>query len=369
MKMQIKWKLGGVTEVLQVKGVFEESNSALADVFRSIASSPDARVFLVADGNVVSRTEGLGSKIGRYLQTYSIALAGQPAVVSAGEKAKMEDFFAFKKTLAAAMEARLGANDVLIAIGGGSLFDVAGLVAAQVGGGMKYIKIPTTVPAMVDAAFAERALFNFGNIKDAFGVHAPANAVIIDSSFAPTVLDGVWRAGFAEILRIGVATDSKLVNKVISSINSIKSRSKDVLEDLIASAVKLRVKSGPINFGLWCAERLESMSAYKLPHGYAVAIGTAISIRYAALRGNISSEDAESVVSALGEIGALDSLEHSQHLMAQAQKVVDGLNLWRLSHLGGIESISSIGKRIYEDEVDSALMAQAVSSFLINRTA
>lgn len=368
MKMQIKWKLGGETEVLPVKGIFEEGNSVLADTFRSIATEPNARVFLVADGNVVSRTEGLGSKIGRYLQANSITLAGQPAVVSAGEKAKMDDFFAFRKTLAAAIGANVGVNDVLIAIGGGSLFDVAGLVAAQVGGGMKYIKIPTTVPAMIDAAFADRALFNLGNIKDAFGVYYPANAVIIDTSFAPTVLDGVWRAGFAEILRIGVATDSKLVTKVISSIEAIKSRSEESLEDLITSAIKLRVKSGPINLGLWCAEKLESMSAYKLPHGYAVAIGTAISMRYAALRGHISSEDAEIVVSTLGAIGALDSLEHSQHLIAQAQRVVEGLDFWRVSHPGGVESISSIGKRIYEDEIDSALMAEAVSSFLIKRT-
>ena len=367
MKMQIKWKKGGVTDVLPTTGIFEEGNTQLADTFRALAGDENGRVFLVADSNVVSRTESLGSKIGRYLQANNITLAGQPSVVATGEKAKLDDFFAFKKVLGAAIEANVGMNDVLVAIGGGSLFDVAGAVAAQVGGGMKYIKIPTTVPAMVDGAYAERALFNFGNFKDAFGVFAPADAVIIDPSFASTVLDGVWRAGFAEILRIGAVADAKLVRNVLSSVDAIKVRSLEVLDELLMTAVKLRVKSGPLNFGLWCAERLESMSGYKLPHGYAVAMGTAISLRYAASRGHISNDDAQSLIDGLLAIGALDSFEHSQHLVAQPQKVVEGIDAWRIAHAGGIESVSPIGKRIFEDETDDEIMAAAVSSFLIKR--
>lgn len=364
--MKTKWKNSGVTEVETTRDVFDESNEVLATMLKTLAGDGDARVFLVADGHVVQSTKSLGQKIGRYFQTYGITLIAPPVVMVAGEKIKQDDFFAFRKILSAAVEARAGVGDVLVALGGGSLFDVAGSVAAQVGGGMKYVKLPTTVPAMVDGAFAQRTLLNCGTRKDRFGVFYPADGIVIDPFFAATVMDGVWRAGFAEMLRIALATDAKTAEKLISIAPNVKKREMEGLDELVASVVKQRVRAGSVNLGLWCAERLGSMSSYKLPHGYAVAVATAIMMRYSTLRGLIPVQDAERVINALGEMGALDSLGHSQHLIAMPKRIAAGFDIWRITNPGGIEVLSALGERVIEDSMDEELMMRAVSSFAVD---
>lgn len=365
--MEIDWKKSGSTRVEETDDVFGEGNAALAEALRRVSGSDNPRVMLVADANVVSRTESLGSRIGRYVKEHGIELAAAPVVISCGEKAKFEDFFSYRRVVMAAVQARLAKDDVLLALGGGSLFDVAGFAASQIRGGLKYVKIPTTISAMVDGAYAQTAFFNFGSAKDSFGAFAPADEVIVDARFADTVMDGVWRAGFAEIMRIGAARDAKLLKAAVKSIPEIRERAPGVAASLIAPALKTRLKKGPVSVGLWCAHKLQPMSSYKLPHGYSVAIGTAMAARYSAMRGLIDSDKAEEIVSAFREIGSLDSVEHSQHVIAHAQKVADGIRIWRLANPGPIEWFSDIGKTVMEDDVDIDLAAAAVHSFAISR--
>lgn len=365
--MEIEWKRSGSTSVETANDVFGEDNTALANVLRRVAGVEHPRVMLVADANVVSRTESLGARIGLYVKKQGIELAGAPVVVQCGEKAKFEDFYSCRRVLLNAIQSKLGKNDVLLALGGGSLFDVAGFVATQVAGGVKYVKIPTTISAMVDGAYAQTALFNFGGAKDSFGVFAPADAVVVDPLFADTVMDGVWRAGFAELLRIGFACDSKFAKSVMKAKDEIRERKKGLAGKFVGAALKARLAKGPLRVGLWCANRLQSMSAYKLPHGYSVAIGTAIAARYSAMRGLIDSDKAEEIVGAFGEIGALDPVEHSQHVIGHPYRVAEGVSIWRISNPGPIEWFADIGKTVLEDDVDLELVAKAVHTFAIKR--
>ena len=110
--------------------------------------------------------------------------------------------------VSAALDAKIGADDVLMAIGGGSVLDVAGYAAAQVRGGVKLVRVPTTPAAMVDAAFAHYAAVDFREIKDALRIQCEPDAVIVDRSYAKTVLDGVWRGGLGEIVRFAASAIS-----------------------------------------------------------------------------------------------------------------------------------------------------------------
>ena len=65
--MEIDWKKSGSTRVEETDDVFGEGNAALAEALRRVSGSDNPRVMLVADANVVSRTESLGSRIGRYV--------------------------------------------------------------------------------------------------------------------------------------------------------------------------------------------------------------------------------------------------------------------------------------------------------------
>ena len=310
--------------------VFGES-VALADLLKKVTGSEEPKVLIVADMNVVQRIEGLGSKIGRYVQAHGIRLAGSPVVIAGGEKAKADNLQSALKVVSAILSAKLGRNDVVLALGGGAILDVAGYAAAQARGGVKLVRLPTTPAAMMDAAFADYAAVDSATVKDALRVPSVPAAVVIDTGFAPTVLDGVWRGGVGEAVRLAVASDSAFFKRMVKVLPAYRERDPEALAAIVADVCKVRAKKGATSVGLWSALRLESMSGYKLPHGYAVSIGLCIDLGYAVEKGLMKAADRDAVVGLLGECGALDGLNHSSHLLGQADNLLFGLDAWALS--------------------------------------
>lgn len=327
---EMKWEEKGVMNVSIVDGVFSEADTATATILKTTTESEKPRVLLVADANVVQRTEGLGSRIGRYLQANGISLASPPIVLQAGEKLKCDNLQSVMKICDTAVRADVGARDVMIALGGGSLLDTAGFAASHIRGGLKLVRIPTTTAAMVDSAFAPTAAVNFNSVKDALRVSSHPVAAIIDIDFTKTVLDGVWRGGFSELVRHAAVRDATLLKRLSAMAQAVHERDNDVMRELIRLAVASRISRGDSDFSLWCASRLESMSGYKLPHGYAVAIAICIDCAYAVECGMLKESEQELICRTLADCGALDGLAHSQHLLSQADSVLKGLDDWRV---------------------------------------
>lgn len=343
-----------------VEDVFGES-SALADIIRKRSGSDEPRILLVADMNVVHRTEGLGTKIGRYLQTHGITLAANPVVIAGGEKAKADNLQSALKVVSAILEAKLGANDCVVALGGGSLLDVAGYAASQVRGGIGIVRIPTTVAAMIDGAFAEYAAVDSVNVKDALRVSSFPAAVLIEPVFANTILDGVWRGGIGEAVRLAVSYDGSFFKKIVKRADTFRNRDFDSMVELVKEAATIRRKKGVSTLADWCASRLESMSGYKLPHGYAVSIGICVDCEYSVRKGWLKEADRDAVRSVLDELGALDGLNHSKHLLMQADNVLLGLDAWKLSTGSAEISVpAGIGKLKPEAEPDRELMGEVL---------
>ena len=331
---------------------FGESD-VLADVLRKASGTDSTRVLIVADMNVVQRTAGLGAKIGRYVQGHGLCLADSPVVVAAGEKIKADGLRSMIHMAASLLDAKLGKEDVVLAIGGGTLLDVACYAAAQIRGGVKVVRMPTTPAAMMDAAFAEYAAVNSSTVKDALRVASCPAAVVIDRTFGATVLDGVWRGGISEGVRLALACDSSLFRRLEELAPAYLARDPEALCEIVEAVVALRRKKGPTQLAEWAALRLESMSSYKLPHGYAVAIGICIDTAYAVETGRMKPADGEAVVGLLEALGALDGLKHSRHLLWQDESLVHGLDAWRLATgSGAIVVPSGIGKSAAEQEPD-----------------
>ena len=310
--------------------VFGESD-VLADTLRKITGSNEPKVLIVADMNVVQRVEGLGSKIGRYVQSHGIRLAGSPVVLAGGEKIKADNLQSALKIVSEMLSAKIGRDDVVLAIGGGTLLDVAGYAAAQVRGGVKFVRLPTTPAAMMDAAYAEFAAVDSATVKDALRVPSVPAAVVVDTSFAASVLDGVWRGGIGEAVRLAVASDSALLKKVESLADAYRDRDGSALSEIVRAVHAVRAKKGGTRLAQWAALRLESMSGYKLPHGYAVSIGVCIDLGYAVQKGLLKPADRDRVVELLRACGALDGLLHSEHLLGQADNLLCGIDAWALS--------------------------------------
>jgi 3-dehydroquinate synthase len=343
--------------------VFDEKNSVLADALKQV-SGEEPRVFLVADANVVNRTDGLGKKIGRYVQAHGIRLAGSPLVISGGEKIKADNFQSVMTATEAMLESRLGCNDTVLVLGGGSVLDVAGYAAAQVRGGVKIVRMPTTVASMVDSAFSHTAAVDSVNVKDAMRVSCVPSAVIVDTLFAKTVLDGVWRGGISAVVRMGAVLDAPLMKKLAKLAGRFNTRDYEAMAEIVNAAVAVRLKKGCSEFSDWSAFRLESMSAYKLPHGYATAIAVCIDAAYAVDKGYLKSSDQEVICGVLAECGALDGLQHSRHLLSQPDSILLGLDAWRLSHGSeAIELPSGIGRLKVEESPDREALRRIITEF------
>ena len=343
-----------------VEDIFGESPK-LAETIFATTRVEAPRMFIAADYNVVNRHEGLGAKIGRYVREHGIGIAGSPEVFSGGEKVKADGMQSLQALAGAMLEAKLGAGDCVVAIGGGTVLDLAGYAAAQVRGGVKLVRVPTTPAAMIDAAFAEYAAIDSQNVKDAMRVASVPEAVLTDLAFAPTVLDGVWRAGFGEAIRLAVALDASLFKKLLNLVEGVKARDDGAMREAIELSVEARLKRGNTNLGLWSAIRLESMSGYKLPHGYAVPMGICVDANYAVARGLLKPEVRDEIVGALANSGALDGMLHSQHLVGQIDRILYGLDAWKLTNgVGEITLPTGIGKSTTEAEPDRELFGQAI---------
>lgn len=284
-------------------------NSVLADIIG------DSRVLIVADMNVVQRTQSLGTRIGAYLKAHRISLAGQPVVMTGGERIKADGFQSALRVASAAVSSGLGSSDFVLALGGGTLLDVAGWVAAQVRGGVRLIRVPTTPASMMGAAFAEYASLDTPSVKDAFRLSISPSAVIINERFAETVLDGVWRAGLGEAVRLAVDKDVKMLSTLSTLAERYGKRDFDTLEKVVEMSVNLRRKKGGTELGLSSAAELEPKSAWKLPHGYAVAIGVLIDVYYDVKAGKRPQEELDECKKILDTCGALDGARHSKHIL------------------------------------------------------
>ena len=347
-----------------VDDVFGESPT-LANVLKQVTGSDEPRILIVADLNVVQRTEGLGTKIGRYVNAHGIRLAGNSVVMAGGEKVKTDNFQWALKMVSSMLEAKLSHSDCVIAIGGGTILDVAGYAAAQVRGGVKLIRVPTTPAAMMDAAFAEYAAVDSLNVKDALRVRSVPAAVMIDFAFARTVLDGVWRGGIGEAVRQAAVADGAFMKKLVKLAPAYYERRPEALEEVVRGTIAVRAKKGASDFASWSAARLESLSGYKLPHGYSIPIGIGVDTGYAVEKGYLKEKDRNLIFGVLNDSGALDGLVHSQHILNQPENVLYGLDAWWLaSDAGGIVVPAGIGKAKLEQEPDRAVYAKVLRGFV-----
>lgn len=341
------------------------ASPVLADVLAGLGGEGGMpKVLIVADANVVQRTEGLGTRIGRYFQAHGITLAGSPVVLPGGEKVKADNLQSALRVMSATLDAKLGSGDCILALGGGSLLDVAGYAAAQVRGGVRIVRMPTTPAAMIDAAFAGYAAVDSASVKDALRVPCAPTAVVTDVSFARTVLDGVWRGGIGEAVRLAAVTDGPLMKKLVKWAEAYRSRDMDTLSEIVKAACAVRAKKGSTPFGLWAAMRLESLSGYKLPHGYAVAIGICIDAAYAVGAGCLKAKDRDAICGVLETCGAMDGLAHSRHVFSQPEDVLLGLDAWNLTPgVRGVVVPAGIGKAKVEESPDRERMTEVLKSF------
>lgn len=264
------------------------------------------RFIIVSDHNVVLHVDSIGKRIGAYVQNFGLQLAGAPVVLSGGERIKMDEFRSAMRILDALYAAELGEGDMILALGGGTILDAAGWVAAQYPAEIGVVRVPTTPSAIFGTAFAESAALNSTRVKDALVVPSTPTAVLIDPKLATTVLDGVWRAGISDLVRLVAAFEPDSLDKIAEKVDSYTNRDVETLSEYAETALSIHKKHGYTALGLDSSAPYEPRSNWKLPHGYAVAIGTII---------DLEEPLRTSAHTILKAAGAMDGARHSKHIL------------------------------------------------------
>jgi 3-dehydroquinate synthase len=197
------------------------------------------------------------------------------------------------KTWAAAgrLLARLGAaglqrNDCVIALGGGTVGDLAGFAAATYLRGIAWVNVPTTLLAMVDSAVGGKTGVNLPRGQNLAGAVWQPRAVICDPDLLRTQDDRSFRSAFAEIVKYSMITETTLTADLDTRLDRLLDRDVEALTGIVreSCAIKARVVSGDerdtgeravLNYGHTVGHALEAAAGFgdTLLHGEAVATG------------------------------------------------------------------------------------------------
>jgi 3-dehydroquinate synthetase len=226
-----------------------------------------ARCLLVLDRNVPAETvravrEGI----------LDLGLDTRDVAVDGGEEAK--DLDVVRKIWEACAAAQLRRRDAIIAIGGGTVLDVAGFTAATYSRGVRLVNVPTTLLAMVDASVGGKNGVNHNGVKNMAGTTYQPSAVIVDSSVLPEKTTAAGHGGYAEIVKAGVLASPILLEMVSSApLPWVIEQSLRVKAAYVSADVDDTGTRQCLNLGHTFAHAVESVTGYAVSHGDAVAAG------------------------------------------------------------------------------------------------
>ncbi|MEG0546585.1 MAG: 3-dehydroquinate synthase [Oscillospiraceae bacterium] len=186
-------------------------------------------------------------------------------------------------------------TDVIIALGGGVVGDIAGFAAGCYLRGIDYVQIPTTLLSAVDSSVGGKTAIDLQSGKNLAGLFYSPKLVICDYKTLDTLPDSIFSDGMAEVIKYAVLFDSEFFD----FLNTVNAR--ENLEIIIEKCVLFKRdiviedefekgNRAVLNLGHTIGHAIEKCSDFNVSHGSAVAIGMAMISKSAFLNGN-SDED------------------------------------------------------------------------------
>src|SRR6478609_3315643 len=269
---------------------------------------PGARVAIVSDETVA----------GLHLQAAEASLKSSGVdsariVVPSGEGSK--NYATFEKVCEAIIAARLERNDLIVALGGGVIGDLAGFAASSVRRGLDFVQVPTTLLAQVDSSVGGKTGINSRQGKNLVGAfHQPA-LVVADTALLDSLPKREFRAGYAEVAKFGLLGDGAFFAWLEKNREDVFAGG-PAREHAIA--VCCRGKAGIVarderetgerallNLGHTFGHALEAACGFsdRLLHGEAVALGMALALEFSAHKGLIPASEAKRAAAHLAAAG------------------------------------------------------------------
>ena len=229
-------------------------------------------------------------------------------VFPAGEESKNGQIYLELLNLLAVN--RLTRSDLIVALGGGVVGDLAGFAAATYLRGIRFIQIPTTLLAAVDSSVGGKTAIDLPAGKNLCGAFCQPSLVLCDTDTLNTLPDDIFRDGCAEVIKYGILYDPALFESlekdgisfdretVIARCVDLKRQV--VMEDEFDTGARMK-----LNLGHTIGHGIEARSNFTLSHGKSVAIGMAIVSRAS------HCPDRERIIACIQQFGLPTSVDYS----------------------------------------------------------
>jgi 3-dehydroquinate synthase len=333
--------------------LIDEAGAILAERF------PGRRFGIVTDETVAQ------VQLPRLVQSLDAAgLTYETVAVPAGEASK--NYLMLERVVEGLLAARLERGDLVIALGGGVIGDLAGFAAAITRRGMDFVQMPTTLLAQVDSSVGGKTGINSPHGKNLVGAFHQPKLVLADLSALDTLDRRQFAAGYAEVAKYGLIDDPEFFEWLEANLEEIFSggaargeavarccahKARVVIEDEKETGVRAL-----LNLGHTFGHALEKDTGYsdRLLHGEGVSIGMVLAHNFSTRLGLAPGQDAGRVAAhlkraglptTLGDIqGTLGSTDRLMAAIAQDKKVSRGALTFILTR--------GIGKAFIEKGVD-----------------
>lgn len=303
------------------------------------ALRPDAKVAIVTDETVakhhLAATEA---------SLASAGIAFSRVIVPGGESSK--SIATFEQVCEALIAARIERGDLVIALGGGVVGDLAGFAAAAVRRGLDFVQVPTSLLAQVDSSVGGKTGINSRHGKNLIGAFHQPVLVVADTALLDTLPARQFRAGYAEVVKYGLLGDAAFFSWLEANGPDIFAGG-PAREHAIA--VCCRGKAGIVsrderemgerallNLGHTFGHAFEAAAGFsdRLLHGEAVAFGITLAFEFSARKGLLPASDAARAARHLAGAGLpthlkdlagpLPDADRLMELIAQDKKVKRG---------------------------------------------
>jgi 3-dehydroquinate synthase len=246
----------------------------------------------------------------------SLAQAGIPTsaiVVEEGEGSK--SYAGLEKVSEALIAARIERNDLVIALGGGVVGDLAGFAAAILRRGVDFVQVPTSLLAQVDSSVGGKTGINSPQGKNLIGSFHQPILVIADTAVLDTLSPRQFRAGYAEVAKYGLLGDEAFFTWLEKNHSDVFSGGA-AREHAIATSCRAKAaivarderetgERALLNLGHTFGHALEAATGFsdRLFHGEGVAVGMVLAAEFSAQLGKISENDAVRIRYHLATVG------------------------------------------------------------------
>ncbi len=267
------------------------------------------RVLLVTDDNVGPlHGARLAATLRRRLPGVSVAEMRLPA----GERFKTLQ--TAETIWQRASQEGLDRSSWIVGVGGGVVTDVAGFAAATWMRGIRWVGVPTTLLAMVDASVGGKTAVDLGPAKNCVGAFWQPSVVYCDPALSSSE-PALGNSALSEVVKTALIGDEELLELLEREADAARARRADIVEEMVRRCVRVKARivgrdareSGVrafLNLGHTLGHALEAVGGYdRLSHGQAVSLGLVAALRIGEWLGITDPALSGRVVALLGRLG------------------------------------------------------------------